>query len=102
VAAAEARDGTGSEKALGLLIEDLAAHCASEEGLMVGPASAQAGEHQASHERLLKEFRDLACQVHRGDAEFTPAIFDRLEDALLNHILLDDRELARQLEPGRP
>jgi len=68
---------------------------------MAGAAGAGAGEHRAAHERLLKEFQGLASQIHRGEAGFTPAVFNRLEDALLNHMLLEDRELARQLEPRR-
>ena len=88
----------GSAQALGQLTKDLGSHCAFEEELMAGAAGA-AG-HRADHERLLKAFEDEACLLQRGDAALTPAVLNRLEDTLLNHIQLEDRELARQLEKG--
>jgi hemerythrin-like metal-binding protein len=89
-----------SEQALARLIETMDAHCAFEDGLMVGPAGVGAAEHRASHERLLSGCRDMARRIQGGDAAFTPAAFNHLEDALLNHIQLEDRELARRLDPG--
>jgi hemerythrin len=80
----------------------MGAHCTFEDGLMVGPAGVGAGEHRASHEWLLDQFRALARRIRRGDATLTAAALNHLEDALLNHIQLADRELARRLEPGSP
>ena len=91
VASVETR--AGPERALDSLIETLAAHCAFEEGLR------DDADHLAAHQRMLNAFREEARRVHQDGGAFTPELLNRLEDTLLNHIQLEDRELARRLGP---
>ena len=88
-------------RALALLIEALAAHAAFEEGLMAASAFPGIQEHQAAHAGLVNHCRNLAQRIKAGEAIFSPAVFNVLEDDLLNHIQLNDQELARHLAKGQ-
>jgi hemerythrin-like metal-binding protein len=95
---ATTEEGRGEpEKALGLLRETLDAHWGTEEGLMVRSGYAGLLEHRVLHASLARSLKDLARRIQLGEASFTLDELDRLEDALLNHIQLEDRNVARHL-----
>jgi hemerythrin-like metal-binding protein/PAS domain S-box-containing protein len=85
------------EKALNLLVEVLVSHWGTEEGLMVRSAFPGLEEHRVAHATLGGNLKDLARRIHRGETSFCAEVLDGIENDLLNHIQLEDRDLARHL-----
>ena len=86
------------EQALACLIGATITHFGVEEILMVGAEYPNAKQHQVMHAYLTNQIQDLAQQVHQGQASFTPAVLNFVEDWLYCHLQSEDRHLARHLE----
>jgi hemerythrin-like metal-binding protein/PAS domain S-box-containing protein len=87
-----------AEQAFIAFIDAAIAHFGVEEGLMVETGYPNAKQHQVSHAYLTKQIQDLARQIRLGQASFTPAVFNFLEDWVHCHFQSEDKGLARHLE----
>jgi hemerythrin-like metal-binding protein len=85
-------------QALARLIDAAIAHFGLEESLMQATGCPNFRHHQTTHARLVVQIQDLAGRIQRGEAGFTAAVLDFLQDWLVCHIQTEDQDMARHLK----
>jgi hemerythrin-like metal-binding protein len=86
--------------ALGRLLDALERHFLEEDALMRTSGFPQAAQHQALHAFLVQWGRGLEARVAERHGAVGSEGLNDLEDRLMDHILLEDRGLAKHLQGG--
>jgi len=94
------RSGQG-RTVVGAILDDLVSytedHFRTEENYMREINYPDFPVHQAEHERLVKEVKDLQTRFQSGSITITVSVSNFLADWLRNHILVQDKKLASAL-----